>query len=205
MITFKKLLTIGFITLIVYASLNYLYAEPVTNNYHIKSESELRYERLNDSIRIIRDSLIFEVDEYIKKASPKSKMSAEHIINQCEEHEFDVTLLLTQGHIETHFGATNPRNNVFGLYNKRYSHPDSAVTDYIKLMKKRYIVNRTVDEALASNMNVEGSSKYYYSESDTYCQHLKKMRNKIINSTNIKTLSENLYIISREIQSIKDI
>lgn len=203
--TLRKLFLFVFIVMVVYLSLDYVYAEPDTKHRsiaHMKTETELRLERLTDSVTVIRDSLHSEVSGYIRKTAPKSKMTAEHIIGLCEEHEFDITLLLTQGHLETHFGVTNPRNNVFGLYNKRYAHPDSAVIDYIRLMKRRYIVNRTVDEALASNMNVEGSRKYFYSESETYCQHLTKIRNKIIKNTSIKTLFDNLCIINREIEKI---
>lgn len=198
---------IGLVCLFIYST-NNIYAEYKKAN---EEEMRIKIERiefekkmtlLNDSALTMKNDLIDEVSDYIKKTSPKSKMTAEHIVEMCIEHDFDITLLLTQGHIETHFGVTNPRNNVFGLYNKRYSHPDSAVIDYIKLMKRRYIVNRTVDEALNANLNVEGSSKYFYSESDEYTKTLKKVRNRLLKQTSIKTLFDNYSIINREIASL---
>lgn len=150
-----------------------------------------------------RDSLITEaiseVDTYINKYAPRSKMTGEHIVISCIDADFDITLLMAQAHLETHFGQANSRNNVFGLAKKRYEHPDSAVVDYINLMQSRYIKNRTVDEALKSNLNVEGSSKYYYSELASYTNHVSSIRNKIIKTTNIETLFEEISIINRNI------
>lgn len=155
---------------------------------------------LQETSDSLYNSLIGEVNDYIMKYAPKSKMTGEHIVSSCVEYNFDITLLMAQAHLETHFGQANSRNNVFGLAKKRYEHPDSAVVDYINLLQKRYIKNRTVDEALKANLNVEGSTKYFYSELATYTNHVSSIRNKIIKHTEIETLFEEICIISRKIK-----
>lgn len=155
---------------------------------------------LQETSDSLYNSLIGEVNDYINKYAPKSKMTGEHIVSSCIEYNFDITLLMAQAHLETHFGQANSRNNVFGLAKKRYEHPDSAVVDYINLLQKRYIKNRTVEDALKANLNVEGSTKYYYSELASYTNHVSSIRNKIIKHTQIETLFEEVCIISRKIK-----
>ena len=99
-----------------------------------------------ESVLILRENLISEVDGYIHSVAPRSKMSATNIIDICLQYEYDITMLLCQGHLETHFGTTG--RNVFGIVGKRYTHPDQAVQDYVKLMSSKYIINRSTEEVL---------------------------------------------------------
>lgn len=178
---------------------SYIQSEDVDSIETI-SEVEMQRLQLQSQSDSLTNSLISEVNDYIDRYAPKSKMTGEHIVSSCLESDFDITLLMAQAHLETHFGQANSRNNVFGLAKKRYSHPDSAVVDYISLMQRRYVKNRSVDEALASNLNVEGSSKYFYSELATYTNHVSSIRNKIRNRTNIETLFKEVDIINRKIK-----
>lgn len=170
------------------------------DSIEIISQVEMQRLQLQSQSDSLTNSLISEVNDYIDRYAPKSKMTGEHIVSSCIESDFDITLLMAQAHLETHFGQANSRNNVFGLAKKQYSHPDSAVVDYISLMQRRYVKNRSVDEALASNLNVEGSSKYFYSELETYTNHVSSIRNKIRNHTNIETLFKEVDIINRKIK-----
>lgn len=160
-------------------------AMAVMRTYELKSDS---IQILNDSIFNVKSKLYKEVEDYIKKCSPKSKMSGKLIADLCLEYDFDIPLLLSQAQTETNFGIGNSRNSVFGIYNKRYAHPNDAVLDYIKLMQKSYIKNRSVEKALNMGMNVEGSSKYRYAEDPNYCTKIKKVRSSIIRGTEIKFL-----------------
>ena len=129
-----------------------------------------------------RERLVSEVDRYISKNCPKSPMSADNIVDLCLEYDYDIPLLLSQGTIETALGTPglNSRNSVFGVMNKKkYAHPDHAVEDYIQLMLKRYIVNRSVDTALKHGLNVEGS-KYKYCAEPGYAYKVSKLRQQII-------------------------
>lgn len=160
-------------------------AEAVLKTYELKQDS---IQILNDSIFNVKSKLYKEVDDYIKKCSPKSRMSGKLIADLCLEYDFDIPMLLAQAQAETNFGIGNRRNSVFGIYNKSYAHPNDAVIDYIKLMQKSYIKNRSVDKALAMGMNVEGSSKYRYAGDPNYCTKIKAIRSRIIRGTEIKFL-----------------
>ena len=155
-----------------------------------EQSKELEKLEVQDSIFWLKNLLIEEVHNYIKSVAPKSRMSATNIVNQCIEEDYDITLLLCQGHLETHFGTTG--RNVFGLYGKRYSHPDSAVSDYLRLMKSKFIINRTTEELLRENVNWEHNRKVKYAGNPNYGRQLTQIRNNIIQNTNIKTLSDSI-------------
>ena len=155
-----------------------------------------------DSIENVKSDLIGEVSGYIRKYAPKSRMRAANIVEQCLEKDFDLPLLLSQAHQETHF-ATCGSNNCFGLKNrKRYTHPDQCVEDYISLMQRRYIINRTVDEALKSNLRLE-RGRGYYSESPTYSKIISGLRNNIIRDTRIAILVDSINDFKIQIEILK--
>ena len=143
-----------------------------------------------DSVQVIKDSLVGEVHSYIKSVAPRSKMTAENIIDHCLEYDFDITLLLSQGHLETHFGTTG--RNVFGLYGKRYSHPDKAVPDYLKLMTEKFLIKRSTEDLLNTGFTWENNRKAKYASNPNYCAEIKRIRRDIINNTNIRELYETL-------------
>lgn len=152
-----------------------------------------------DSVEQLRADLIKEVNDYIDSVAPKSKMTAEYIVEKCEEHDFDITLLLSQGHLETHF-ATCGSNNCFGLYvKKRYSHPNKSVDDYIELMQSRYVKNRTTEQLIAANFKMENSKKYGYSSCRDYGNRISSIRKNIIKKTDIKELFEELMEMNEQI------
>ena len=139
-----------------------------------------------DSIAIIKDSLVAEVNSYIKSAAPRSRMTAEHIIDKCLEYDYDITLLLSQGYIESRFGTLG--RNVFGLYGKSYKHPDHAVVDYLDLMTRKFIINRSPDELISSGFTWENNSRAKYAENPNYSNEIRKIRNSMIKKTEIHTL-----------------
>ena len=196
---FKIMLTIAFMTIFsVFIVTGTPALGEVLKTRNLINDSTIYKDSVGDSLQIYMDSveqiktnLIYEVNDYIVSVAPRSRMSAEHIVNQCLEHDFDITLLLSQGHLETHF-ATCGSNNCFGLSKKRYSHPDYSVHDYIDLMKRKYIINRTTEQLLASNVHQENNRKALYSSSSTYGIKVSKIRNDIIKNTNIQDLFENI-------------
>lgn len=143
-----------------------------------------------DSIAIIKDSLVTEVQSYIRSIAPRSKMTAEHIIEKCLDYDYDITLLLSQGHLETRFGTLG--RNVFGLYGKSYKHPDSAVVDYLDLMTRKFIINRTPEELIASGFTWENNRKARYAENPNYSSQIRKIRNDMIQKTEIYNLYQTL-------------
>ena len=150
-----------------------------------------------DSVLIIKESLVSEVSDYIRSVAPRSKMSALNIVDICIEHNYDITLLLCQGHLETHFGTAG--RNVFGIVGQRYSHPDDYVQSYVNLMKSKYIINRTTEQLLAANVNMEKNRAAKYAGNPEYGKLLTDIRKDILNNTNIMPLFRQLQNIRSEL------
>ena len=171
--------------------------------YYDSVSNAKKIQLLVDSVNNVKSDLIEEVGGYIRKYAPKSRMSAANIVEQCLEKNFDLPLLLSQAHQETHF-ATCGSNNCFGIKNKKkYTHPDQCVEDYISLMQRRYIINRTVEEALKSNLRLEKGGGYY-SETATYSKSISGLRNNILRDTRIAILVDSIRDFESEILKLKE-
>lgn len=184
--------TICFLCSLFYSSDSYA-KEPVSSATKVDFVAKL-CRIYTDSINVydvkldsIQNRLINEVDNYIQTYSKNSKMSGENIVIKCIENDYDIPLLMAQAHQETHFGEGNKRNNVFGIVGKRYSHPDKAVDDYISLMKRKYIINRTPEQLIKSGFRLE-KGKGKYAADTSYGAVIGKIRNNIIKNTEIFTL-----------------
>ena len=165
---------------------------------HMRAVDSLQI--LKDSAMVLKHALITEVHQYIKGVAPRSRMSATNIVDLCLDNNFDITLLLCQGHLETHFGTSS--RNVFGIVGQRHSHPDSYVEPYINLMQKRYIINRTTEQLLASNVCIEGNPRAKYAGNPNYGRDLTGIRKDILRKTNIKTLFDDLVNVHSSITEI---
>lgn len=153
---------------------------------------------LRDSLKEIKRKLYNEVDKYIKKYAPKSKMSAVSIVEACLESRYDIPLLLSQAHNESHFGTTSKK--VFGVSGKHYSNPNKAIIDYIELMQEQYVKTRSVEEALRSGLRSEKYKKAFYAESYSYARKIANTRNKIKSNTDIDELAKSAKSLHRKIE-----
>lgn len=158
---------------------------------------------LSESLDTVKYQLICEVDAYIQNVSKRSRMTGKTIVEKCLEAEYDIPLLLAQAHQETHFASFGSRNNVFGIYRKSYTHPDLAVSDYIELMKTKYIIDRTPEELIASNFSMEKNRKARYAEDPTYGKSIEMHRNSIHKNTEIDTLMKRWHELNKMLQNLK--
>ncbi len=103
----------------------------------------------------IKTSLIVEVDRYIQREAPGSKLDSELLIDKCVEYDTDIIFVLAQGLLESHFGTkgiatkTNSVWNV-GAYDNQtprnwYNHPDESLEPYLKLVNEKYFINVTTE------------------------------------------------------------
>ena len=96
------------------------------------------------------DNLILEVDKYIKSKAPESKLSAENLVKVCIKYDLDITFVLAQGLLESHYGTKGiaaTTNSVFnvGTYDDgqilyTYDTPDQSVEPYAKLLHEKYLL-----------------------------------------------------------------
>ena len=147
------------------------------------------------SLEEIKQQLYAEVNVYIRKYAPNSKMTGEKIVDACLESNYDIPLLLSQAHNESHFGTTTKK--VFGIKNKQYKHPNNAIMDYIELMQQKYVKTRSVESALNAGLNVEGS-RCKYAGIKSYATKIKLTRANIKNNTDIDNLTEKVKSLEKK-------
>lgn len=156
-----------------------------------------------DSVNKMKHSLISEVHSYISKNAKKNKMSATYIVNKCIDKRFDISLLLSQAHLESQFGDNMKGNSCFGMKGRGFINTNHAVDEYIKLMQTKYIISRTPEQLIAANFNVEGSSKYRYA-GPGYGNKIKSIRKNIIKTTRIHQLFYSIQNMNTQIAMLEN-
>lgn len=150
----------------------------------------------------VHQQLVNEVQMYIKGNAPTSKLNADTLVTLCQEYEIDVTFVLAQGLIESHFGtrgraagvpskkipATNSVFNV-GTYDDgkiiyNYKSQDASVRPFLELIKTHYLTNRTMAQLL-SDGGYKSKDGYRYATSATYEYNLREAMRRIMMGTKI--------------------
>lgn len=152
----------------------------------------------------MRESLVNEVDRYIKSISPNAIISAEHIVKKCIEYETDIIFVLAQGLLESHFGTkgkaseTNSVWNV-GTYDNgtilyTYNTPDESIEPYLKLVNDKYLTNvspkgDTIHKDISHLLQDRGYINYQgkrFASARGYENGMRKLMIKIDTRTSIK-------------------
>ncbi len=151
---------------------------------------------IKNEIELIRKQLISEVDNVVIS---NSKMSPAVIVDLCIKHDFDITLLLAQAKVESCYGTKGRAirtNSVFGVgaYDNGvnrcyYKNVNDSIEPYILLVKTDYLRDKTVDELLRHYVNYDNKR---YASNIRYEKIVTKVRNRIINDTNIYNLQKSL-------------
>lgn len=150
--------------------------------------------------------LIIEVDRYITKQFPRSRLNAESLVAVCLEYDFDICFALAQGTIESGLGTagvarkTNSPWNV-GAYDGRsarsmarkglgYDHPDESIEPYVQLVKRKYLgKNKDIHDLMKNYITLSG---HRYASSPTYESELRRTYNRIRKGTSIHDLQYQL-------------
>jgi flagellum-specific peptidoglycan hydrolase FlgJ len=174
--------------------------EDVQNNYShsiFAQEHVLSYQRA-------KMNLIEEIDGYIDSVAPSSAVNGIIIVDICEKYNFDIKFLLSQAHLESHFGTmgmaskTNSMFNVMAfdgtthdeMINKGhgYKHPDYSIEPYVKLIMKDYLgKDKTEKDLLVYFINSEGNR---YASDPDYESKLSNIYINIEQTTNITKLEK---------------
>jgi len=101
----------------------------------------------------IKLELIGEVNGYITKMAPKSKLSADYLVEKCLEYDTDIVFVLSQGLLESHFGTKGTAvksNSVWnvgswddGQIRSRYKNQNESIEPYLKLINEDYFITIT--------------------------------------------------------------
>lgn len=153
-------------------------------------------------IDLVKDSLIVEVDAYLKKCAPNTKLRGKDIVENCLYYDVDIAFVLAQAQIESNFGTagiakrTNSPWNV-GAYDGRsastmikkgygYKDPNESISRYLELLKTKYLVNGKDEYDMMKKYVTKGGARY--ASSRTYEYALTRTFNKINQNTRIDEL-----------------
>lgn len=149
-----------------------------------------------DSVQIIKDSLIYEITNYINVYNKKcSSDIPEAIVKYGIDENIDICLMMAQAQIETCYGklgigkATSKRS-LFGVYHKKYSSYDIAVMDYCKLLNKHYLSDKRREKDLLKRFTTKSGKRY--AANPNYEKEVGKAYRNIANKTNIVSLQQYL-------------
>lgn len=160
-------------------------------------EAELKYWEC-------KSELVTEVQNYIDSTAPTSNLRAYNLIEMSDKYDIDIKFMLAQGQIESHFGTkglarrTNSVWNVLAYdslsYDRisekgKYKHPNASIEPYCKLLRERYLVNKTELDLLDNFINNTG---HRYASNPCYERELRNQYNKIQNNTKIDSLQDKL-------------
>jgi len=143
--------------------------------------------------------LVNEVKVYITKMAPKSKVSAEVLVTVCQKYDIDITFVLAQALIESHFGTTGmavKTNSVFNVGTwdskkvlRRYKTQNESIEDYVILIKNDYLSKRTMAQLLRDG-GYKNKNGHRYASAPNYEQSLRSTIANITMETSIKTYQE---------------
>lgn len=150
----------------------------------------------------LKDKLINEIDNYIDKIAPESRLRGKTIVKGCLKHNIEPAFVLAQSQIECHFGTTgtakksNSAWNV-GAYDGKsiswmarrghtYRHPDDSLEPYLSLLEDKYLADgKTIHHLMRNYVSTEGRR---YASSRDYESNLRRTYEDIKNNTKINTL-----------------
>lgn len=179
------------------------------------ADSSKVHKEVSDTTQIIpqvdpKDSiqrlLVQEIDNYISKRFPTSKLTGSALVDICTKHDFDIAFCMAQAQIESGFGTagkgkkTNNPWNV-GAYDSRsvqdmiraghgYTHPDQSIEPYVELVKTKYLGSRkTIHDLMRNYVTLSG---HRYASGKGYETKLKNVYRTICSKTSIKELFDKL-------------
>ena len=142
----------------------------------------------------IKNELIDEVESYIFSNFPKThKRIPTSIVENGLEHEIDILFMMAQTQLETQFGTLgagreSSRRSLFGVAVRKYSDYDSAIEDYIAILKKSYLTKGRTEQHLMRNYVTTRGGRY--AGNPNYEVELRKTYNDIARKTKIKDLQD---------------
>lgn len=174
-------------------------------NYTFKDYNHDVYRSSNElHLQAAKCAIVDEVDRYIHMIAPSSCLNALPLFEACEEYDIDIIFVLAQGQIESHYGTRGiaaKTNSVFNVYSydgvsaeeinrvgKGYKHPDLSVNPYLKLLKTKYLVDKTERDMFHEFVDVNG---HRYASADNYEKQLMNTYVKIDSITNLSELLQN--------------
>jgi len=142
----------------------------------------------------IKNELIDEVETYVFGNFPKThKDIPASIVENALENEIDIMFMMAQTQLETQFGTLgagreSSRRSLFGVAIRKYPDYNSAIEDYIAILKKYYLTRGRTEQHLMSKYTTTSGGRY--ASNPSYEVELRKTYNDITRKTKIKVLQD---------------
>lgn len=185
---FKKLLFVALLFLLPSISMS-------SKTVNIKQSYNMEYISTNSPHKIkIEKELKTEVKNYIIKFYPNCPDEIpEKIVEAGLFEDIDICFMMAQAQIETCYGKNgkgrvSSRHSLFGVEYKRYSCYRDAIYEYVRLLKKSYLVNgKTEQNLMRRYVNKSGNR---YAANPRYEAELTAAYKTIISKTAISQLQQ---------------
>lgn len=172
----------------------------------VMAEEVMNLQASGSEYEKVKAQLIKEVDNYILRVAPKSKLSGKVVVEACLEYKRDILFVLAQGHQESHFGTAGMAARTHSVFNVKaydgrsasnmiakgdgFSNPNESVRPYLDLLCTKYMVNgKTEQDMLRNFVTVSGKR---YARSTTYEADLRSKIQRIKSTTDIYSLQRQL-------------
>jgi hypothetical protein len=160
------------------------------------------------------NKLVSEVDSFIRKMAPESKLTPKYLVDKCLEYDTDIHFVLAQGLLESHFGTRGKANETNSVWNVgtyddgqilyTYDHPDNSVDPYLKLINEKYLVAITSngdtikkpEELLVEDRGYINLHGLRFASARGYENAMRKLMIRIDSETSIKFYQEILRLPS---------
>lgn len=163
--------------------------EPSSNASNLDNSFNNEMSVINEDIKIAnikrnaKQNLISEVDSFMKSYSPDNKIDPELLVDLCNQYEMQISFVLSQGLLESHFGTKGKAaqtNSVFnvGTYDDgtilyTYNNPNKSIEPYLRLLKNKYLIDKEVKDLIKDKgyVNKDG---HRFASYEQYEKHLRK-------------------------------
>lgn len=157
---------------------------------------------IRDSMNMIKNDIIVEMNLYISTVAPQSEVDSSILFDLCDNYNVDVRFVMAQAQVESHYatkGTAKRTKSIFnvGAYDGHsanrqmrngfgYDNPNESIEPYLILITTDYLVdNKTTNDLLNNYVNHLGMR---YASNPRYERMLKSVYNRINNTTDLDML-----------------
>jgi flagellum-specific peptidoglycan hydrolase FlgJ len=129
--------------------------------------------------------LVNEVENYIKYIAPSNKLDAEQLVTLCQKYDMDITFVLAQGALESHFGTLGKAVTTHSVFNvgawdngeiyNTYKNPNESIEPYLQLLNEEYLGDKKQISDLVKDGGFKNLKGKRYATSWAYESRLRTM------------------------------
>jgi hypothetical protein len=205
----SKVILIMLILLFLNVGIKYpVMSEPIDKITKIENNFEIQYPKIVR--QRLHEKLVNEVKIYIETMAPTSKINPEFLVTMCQKYNMNITFVLAQGLLESHFGTRGRAaitNSIFnvgswdgGKVLYTYKNVNESIEPYMQLLKEEYLVDKKLAE-LIQDKGYKNTGGHRYATSLLYEQSLRTLMVNIDMQTSIKMYQDVMNLSDNDIMT----